>query len=176
MALAILALEDGRIFEGVPFGATGEVAAEVVFNTAMAGYQEVVTDPSYRGQMVVFTSPHIGNVGVNPEDEESDAPQVSAVIVRELSGQRSNFRSTEDLPAYLKRKGIPGMTGADTRAIARHIRLEGAMRGFLTACPAMVQDRPDRVAPAAPVVLVGPRVLEVRLGLLLMPRSRPTPQ
>ena len=132
MRRAILALEDGRIFEGKAFGASRQIEAEVVFNTAMTGYQEVITDPSYCGQMVVFTSPHIGNVGVNPDDDESEAPQVSGIIVRELSGVRSNYRSTETVSAFLEKAGVPGMTDADTRAIARHIRLQGAMRAVLS--------------------------------------------
>ena len=132
MPKAILALEDGRLFEGTSFGADREVTAEVVFNTAMSGYQEVITDPSYRGQIVAFTAPHIGNVGVNDDDEESTAPQVSAVVVRELSGMRSNFRATDDLSPYLERAGIPGLAGIDTRALTRHIRREGAMRGIIS--------------------------------------------
>lgn len=132
MGRAILALEDGRVFEGKAFGASREVAAEVVFNTAMTGYQEVITDPSYRGQVVTFTAPHIGNVGVNPDDEESGAPQVSGIILRELSAVRSNYRSREEISSYLEKAGVPGMTEADTRAIARHIRLQGAMRAVLS--------------------------------------------
>ncbi|MCZ6691173.1 MAG: glutamine-hydrolyzing carbamoyl-phosphate synthase small subunit [Planctomycetota bacterium] len=132
MRRAILALEDGRIFEGIAFGAIGEVAAEVVFNTAMTGYQEVITDPSYCKQLVTFTSPHIGNVGVNPDDEESAAPQVAGVIVRDLSAIGSNYRSTGEISSYLKEAGVPGMAEADTRAIARHIRREGAMRAVLS--------------------------------------------
>ncbi|MCZ6688117.1 MAG: carbamoyl phosphate synthase small subunit, partial [Planctomycetota bacterium] len=106
MRRAILALEDGRIFEGIAFGAIGEVAAEVVFNTAMTGYQEVITEPSDCKQLVTFTSPHRGNVGVNPDDEESAAPQVAGVIVRDLSAIGSNYRSTGEISSYLKEAGV----------------------------------------------------------------------
>lgn len=128
----ILALEDGTVFIGRGFGARATVVGEVVFNTAMTGYQEILTDPSYRGQMVVMTCPHIGNVGVNEEDVESDRPQVAAFIVRALSPAVSNWRAKESLDAYLARHGVPGLHGIDTRALTRLIRTKGAMKGALS--------------------------------------------
>lgn len=130
---AILALEDGRVFRGTAFGAVGEAAGEVVFNTSMTGYQEVVTDPSYRGQIVAMTYPLIGNYGVNAEDVESHRPWVEGFVVREVSRRRSNWRSTKDLDAYLAENAIPGISGIDTRALTRHIREAGAMRAVLSS-------------------------------------------
>lgn len=129
---AILALEDGRCFRGNMFGATKEVEGEVVFNTSMAGYQEILTDPSYCGQMVVMTYPLIGNYGINPEDFESDRPYLSGFIIKELSGIPSNWRSKETLDAFLKRHGVVGIQGLDTRALTRHIRDKGAQRAILS--------------------------------------------
>ena len=129
---AILALEDGRCFRGSLFGATGEVEGEIVFNTSMSGYQEVLTDPSYCGQMVVMTYPLIGNYGINPEDFESDRPYLSGFIIKELSGVPSNWRSQETLDAFLKRYGVVGIQGLDTRALTRHIRDKGAQRAILS--------------------------------------------
>ncbi|CAI2718310.1 glutamine-hydrolyzing carbamoyl-phosphate synthase small subunit [Nitrospina watsonii] len=130
---ALLALEDGRLFRGRMFGAEKEVTAEIVFNTSMAGYQEVLTDPSYCGQMVVMTYPLIGNYGVNPEDYESERPYLSAFIIKELSGIPSNWRSTETLDAFMKRHDIVGLQGLDTRALTRHIREKGAQRAVISA-------------------------------------------
>ncbi|TET35149.1 MAG: glutamine-hydrolyzing carbamoyl-phosphate synthase small subunit [Planctomycetota bacterium] len=129
---ARLALEDGTIFTGESFGAAGEVAGEVVFNTSLSGYQEILTDPSYAGQMVAMTNPQIGNYGVNKEDLESARPQVVAYIVRELSPVVSNFRAEGDLESFLGENNIPGISGIDTRRLTRHIRLEGAMKGVLS--------------------------------------------
>ncbi|WP_376788898.1 glutamine-hydrolyzing carbamoyl-phosphate synthase small subunit [Thermoflexus sp.] len=128
----ILALEDGTVFVGRAFGARATVVGEVVFNTAMTGYQEILTDPSYRGQMVVMTCTQIGNVGVNAEDVESDRPQVTAFIVRALSPVASNWRAAESLGNYLARHGIPGLSEVDTRALTRLIRTRGAMKGALS--------------------------------------------
>ncbi|NOZ86039.1 MAG: glutamine-hydrolyzing carbamoyl-phosphate synthase small subunit [Deltaproteobacteria bacterium] len=128
---AKLALEDGRIFEGRFFGAKGIATGEVVFNTSMTGYQEVLTDPSYYGQMVAMTSPHIGNYGVNRQDQESARPWVRALIVREAAEFTTNWRSRIDLDRYLKQRRIIGITGIDTRALTRHIRDKGAMRGAI---------------------------------------------
>src|SRR5687768_10426941 len=130
--LAKLALEDGTVYAGEAFGAVGEVDGEVCFNTSMTGYQEILTDPSYRGQIVVMTYPEIGNYGVNAEDVESLRPQLSGFIVRELSRVASNFRSDERLDEYLERHGIVGMSGIDTRALVRRIRMRGAMKGVLS--------------------------------------------
>jgi len=132
---AVLALEDGRVFRGRSFGATGERTGEVVFNTSMVGYQEVLTDPSYRGQIVVMTCPEIGNYGVNEEDVESVRPQVEGFVVRELSETHSNWRARKDLHQYLKETRIVGISEIDTRAVTRHIRSDGAMKGCLSTLP-----------------------------------------
>ncbi|WP_438314945.1 glutamine-hydrolyzing carbamoyl-phosphate synthase small subunit [Candidatus Caldatribacterium sp. SIUC1] len=129
---ALLALEDGRVFWGYAFGALGEVSGEVVFNTSMTGYQEILTDPSYKGQIVTMTYPLIGNYGVNSEDVESAKPQVEGFIVREKSSLYSNWRAEEGLEEYLKRHGIMGLERIDTRALTRHIRERGAMRGVMS--------------------------------------------
>lgn len=129
---ALIALEDGTIFEGFSFGATGEKSGEVVFNTAMSGYQEILTDPSYKGQIVTMTCPLIGNYGVNPEDAESRRPFVEGFVVREASRIASNWRSKQTLQEYLKENNIIGIEGVDTRALTRHIRLQGAMKAVLS--------------------------------------------
>ncbi len=128
---AYLLLEDGRRFEGRSFGAPGSALGEVVFNTAMTGYQEVVTDPSYSGQLVCMTYPLIGNYGVNEEDEESPGPKASGFIVREVAEHFSSRRASESLQAYLSRHGVVALSEIDTRALTRHIRAEGAMRGAI---------------------------------------------
>ncbi|MEZ4524333.1 MAG: glutamine-hydrolyzing carbamoyl-phosphate synthase small subunit [Desulfobacterales bacterium] len=129
---ALLALEDGRIFPCKSFTGPGEAWGEVVFNTGMTGYQEVLTDPSYRGQMVTMTYPLIGNYGVNPEDVESDRVQVAAFIIREYQPFPSNYRSVSTLADYLKRYGVMGIEELDTRALTRHLRNVGAMRGLMS--------------------------------------------
>lgn len=129
---AILALEDGTVFKGLSFGATGEVAGEVVFNTSMTGYQEILTDPSYAGQLVTMTYPHIGNYGINSADNESRKIFADGFIVRENSRVYSNWRSEGSLDDYLKKNGIIGIEGIDTRRLVKHIRLEGAMKGVLS--------------------------------------------
>ena len=130
--VAKLALEDGTVFTGTAFGAGGEVDGEVCFNTSMTGYQEILTDPSYRGQIVCMTYPQIGNYGINAEDVESARPHLSGFIVREASRIRSNFRSDDDLQAYLARHGVLGIEGIDTRALVRRLRMHGAMKGILS--------------------------------------------
>lgn len=129
---AILALADGRIFEGRSFGASGEASGEVVFNTAMTGYQEVLTDPSYRGQLVTMTYPQIGNTGINPEDIESRGLFLSGFIVKEYQDNYSNWRATMSLAAYLKENGVVGIEGIDTRALTRHLRDNGAQNGVIS--------------------------------------------
>lgn len=129
---AILALEDGRVFEGWSFGASGEHCGEVVFNTSMTGYQEVLTDPSYKGQIVTMTYPLVGNYGVNEDDFESTHPQVEGFVVKESCSFPSNWRSKGSLSDYLKCHGIVGIEGVDTRALTKHIRTAGAMRGILS--------------------------------------------
>jgi carbamoyl-phosphate synthase small subunit len=130
---ALLALEDGRVFRGRAWGALGEATGEMVFNTSMSGYQEVLTDPSYAGQIVCMTYPLIGNYGVNQRDSESSRPWVEGFVVREASRMASNWRSEETLDAYLKRWKIPGIEHIDTRALVRHIRDKGAMRACLSS-------------------------------------------
>lgn len=130
---AILALEDGRIFRGRAWGAIGERTGEVVFNTSMTGYQEILTDPSYAGQIVTMTYPLIGNYGVNPEDIESRRPFVEGFVVRECSEVTSNWRATMSLDEYLKLYGIVGISDIDTRALVRHIREKGAMRACISS-------------------------------------------
>lgn len=129
---ALLVLADGTAYRGWSFGAAGTTIGEVVFNTGMTGYQEVLTDPSYRGQIITFTYPELGNTGVNPEDEESERPHARGVIARNICARPSNWRSTESLPDYLKRHGIPGIYGIDTRALTRKIRSTGAMNGAIS--------------------------------------------
>jgi carbamoyl-phosphate synthase small subunit len=129
---ATLLLEDGRVFRGEGHGFEGEAVGEVVFNTSMTGYQEILTDPSYAGQIVTMTYPLIGNTGVNPEDVESRKPFLEAFIVKRLSPMPSNWRTTESLDEYLTKHKIPVISGIDTRALVRHIRLKGSMRGIVS--------------------------------------------
>lgn len=146
---AILALEDGTVFRGTGFGACGTRAGEVVFNTALTGYQEILTDPSYCGQIVAMTYPHIGNYGVNESDIESASPRVSGFIVREATRTPSNFRATQPLGAYLSKHGIIGIEGIDTRALTKLLRVQGAMNGVLTT-EETDADRCVELARAAP--------------------------
>jgi carbamoyl-phosphate synthase small subunit len=130
---ATLALENGMIFKGIAFGdTTVEAKGEIVFNTAMTGYQEIITDPSYKGQIVTFTYPHIGNYGVNPHDVESNEIQAEGIVVHEYSKTYSNWRATESLGDYLKKSGKIGIEGIDTRKLVRVLRTEGAMRCIIT--------------------------------------------
>lgn len=149
---ARMILEDGTILRGTSFGADGEAQGEIVFNTVLTGYQEVLTDPSYHGQVVVMTYPLIGNYGINSDDGESPKPQSAGLIVREASRIVSNHRATESLPDYLKRHGIVALEGVDTRFITRRIRNQGAMKVFMTTetlsddeMRARLQDVPDLV-------------------------------
>jgi carbamoyl-phosphate synthase small subunit len=129
---AILALEDGRIFHGRGYGAPGERFGEVVFNTSLSGYQEILTDPSYAGQIVILTYPHIGNYGTNPFDSESVRPFAEGLVVRELSLIASNWRSREETSDFLADFGVPIISDLDTRALVRHLRTHGAMRGVIS--------------------------------------------
>lgn len=128
----VLALEDGSVFRGYGFGAKRTVVGEAVFNTSMTGYQEILTDPSYFGQIVTMTAPQIGNYGVTLEDEESDGPKVSGFVVRELSPVTSNWRSQQSLDDYLAAAGIPGLSGVDTRALTKMIRVAGALKACIS--------------------------------------------
>ncbi len=132
---AILALEDGSVFRGIAFGAAATIAGECVFNTSMTGYQEIITDPSYFGQIVTMTAVQIGNYGINAEDEEHSAPKCSGFVVREVSPIVSNWRSTMSLDAYLKKYGIPGISEVDTRALTKKLRVDGAMKCCLSTLP-----------------------------------------
>ena len=132
MDIAKLALEDGTVYTGKAFGARGERDGEVVFNTSMTGYQEVLTDPSYHGQIVAMTYPQIGNYGVNAQDAESLRPWVRGFVIRELSARVSNYRAGGSLGAYLEEHGVIGIEGIDTRALVRHTRERGAMKGILS--------------------------------------------
>jgi len=154
MKKAALALEDGTFFLGRSFGAEAERGGEVVFNTSMTGYQEVVTDPSYKGQLVVMTYPLIGNYGITTTDMESRHPFLEALVVREASKTYSNFAATESLQAFLSRHGVPGIEGVDTRALTRRLRDKGAMRAVLSTADL---DRRSLVAKA--------RALPKMLGL-----------
>jgi carbamoyl-phosphate synthase small subunit len=130
---AILALEDGRIFRGIGYGARVEGLGEVVFNTSLTGYQEIFTDPSYAGQIVVLTNPHIGNYGTTPHDAEASKPFIEGLVTREFSPVSSNWRSTEVADEYLERSGIPVIAEIDTRAVVRHLRANGVMRGVIAS-------------------------------------------
>jgi len=137
---AILALADGMIFHGFGFGAEGETAGEVVFNTSMTGYQEILTDPSYEGQLVAMTYPQIGNVGVNLEDIESRRPFMRGFIVKDYTAQPSNWRASQPLHEYMRANGIVGIYGIDTRALVRHLRDHGAQEGVISTAPASAEE------------------------------------
>ncbi len=142
---ALLALEDGTLWPGTAFGAIGERTGEIVFNTGMTGYQEILTDPSYHGEIVVMTQPHIGNYGTTPEDDESDRSWLEAFVVRSVSPIVSNYRSTKSLPDYLTDQGVVAITDVDTRALVKHIRTVGAMRAAISS----VNVDPDRLVDMA---------------------------
>ncbi len=177
----ILLLEDGRTFSGEAFGAAGTRVGEVVFNTSMTGYQEVLTDPSYCEQIVVMTVPHVGNYGVNQEDPESDGVWVSGFVVRELSRRYSNHRATEGLDRYLREASVPGIQGIDTRALVRHIRDKGAMKAVVSTdgtsrerLEAILQDWPGMsgrglasvVSTKQPYVFADPETPRARVAVL----------
>ena len=130
---ARLVLQDGTVLEGFACGRRGSVSGEVVFNTGMTGYQEVLTDPSYSGQLITFTYPEIGNTGVNPDDQEADQPHARGLIVRQMAPQASNWRSKQSLPEWLEQNGVIGIHGVDTRALVRHLRELGPMNGVISS-------------------------------------------
>lgn len=138
---ARLVLEDGSVWHGTAFGHTGTSVGEVVFNTSLTGYQEILTDPSYKGQFVVFTYPHIGNVGINPEDMESGEVHLGGVIVRDLSIKVSNYRSNISLDEYLKKQKVMGIAGVDTRAITRRLRVDGCLNGVICTDASISDDK-----------------------------------
>ncbi len=147
---ALLVLEDGTVFEGKSFTGQGEIGGEVIFNTGMTGYQEVLTDPSYLGQIVCMTYPHIGNYGVNEEDVESEKIQVNAFVVKECVKKPSNWRASKSLPQYLKEQKVLGLEGIDTRALTRHIRIHGAMRAMISTedlNPKSLQEKAQKLPP-----------------------------
>lgn len=148
-----LVLEDGSVWHGTAFGATGTEIGEVVFNTSLTGYQEIMTDPSYKGQFVVFTYPHLGNVGINPEDMESTKCHLGGVIARDLSIKVSNYRSNMTLDEYLKKEGVLGIADVDTRAITRRLRVTGCLNGVITT-DASIPDE-DLIAKTKAWTIVG---------------------
>lgn len=149
---AVLLLEDGTSFEGQALGAEGEAFGEVVFNTSMTGYQEVLTDPSYQGQIVAMSYPLIGNYGIIPEDSESAGPRLRGFVVRETSVVRSNWRSTECLADWLARCGVVGIQGIDTRALVRHLRINGAKHGVICTGEPDLSSLAARLAKAPRIV------------------------
>jgi carbamoyl-phosphate synthase small subunit len=161
---AVLLLDDGAIFEGRALGAEGEAFGEVVFNTSMTGYQEVLTDPSYEGQIVAMSYPLIGNYGLTPDDDESGAAWLEGFVVREASPVRSNWRSTEDLGPWLARHSVVGIQGIDTRALTRHLRINGARHGVVSSREQDVRSLADRLARA-------PRIVGVDMVKTVTPRS-----
>ncbi len=140
---ALIALEDGTTWPGTSFGATGTTTGEIVFNTSLTGYQEILTDPSYHGQIITMTQPHIGNYGCTPEDNESDHVWAAGFVVRSLSPVVSSWRATQSLPDYLRERSVVGITDVDTRALVRHIRNHGAMRAALSS---EIEDAEELVA------------------------------
>src|ERR1700690_4271094 len=149
---AILALEDGSVFLGRGFGAKAEACGEVCFNTSMTGYQEILTDPSYKAQIVTMTYPLIGNYGVNGVDVESWRPHVAGFVIRELSPVVSNWRADMPLADYLKKNGIPGIQGIDTRALTKKLRVRGALNGFIST---EEMSEPEAIKRAREFVFVG---------------------
>src|SRR5689334_21824498 len=142
---AILALEDGRCFSGKGYGAKAECYGEVVFNTSLTGYQEIFTDPSYAGQIVVLTNPQIGNYGTNPEDNEAVRPFIEGLVVREFSPISSNWRSQQAADEYLERFNIPVIADLDSRALVRHLRTHGVMRGVIS----LIEPDPEKLVAKA---------------------------
>ena len=147
-APAHLVLADGTVLVGEAFGCSGSVVGEVVFNTGMTGYQEVLTDPSYAGQLVTFTYPELGNTGVNPDDQEADHPHARGVIARQLAPTPSSWRSRETLEVWMQRHGLVGISGVDTRALVRHLREGGAMNGVISTDGRSPADLLDQVRQA----------------------------
>jgi len=164
VSAAVLALEDGRIFKGRAAGTRTRRGGEVVFNTSLTGYQEVFTDPSYSGQIVCLTYPHIGNVGANLDDEEASRPYIESLVVREFSALASNWRSTETAQAYLERHGIPVIWDMDTRALVRHLRNVGALRGVVAtdATPAEALVREAQALPTMAGLELASRVTSAK--------------
>ncbi len=157
MSPAVLALEDGTVFEGRSFGAPVERTGEVVFNTAITGYQEVFTDPSYSGQIVVLTYPQIGNYGANAGDSEASRPHIEGLVVREFSPLSSNWRADETAQEFLTKSGVPVISEIDTRALVRHLRSRGVMRGVLSATGADSKELVEKARNAPSMTGLDPR-------------------
>jgi carbamoyl-phosphate synthase small subunit len=179
---ALLALEDGTVFRGYGFGAAADQGGEIVFNTAITGYQEVLTDPSYRGQIVLMTAPEIGNVGTNPEDFESPKPFCAGFVVRDLSPSVSNWRAQGTLPALMAEHGVAGITGIDTRAVTRRIRMGGAQRAVITravddpaAAVARARRHPSLEGRDLVVEVTSPEPYDWTEGLWQPPAAKATP-
>ena len=153
---ALVALEDGTVFEGYSFTGPGESSGEVVFNTGMTGYQEILTDPSYKGQVVTMTYPLIGNYGINGDDMESARIQPEAFLVKEYNAIPSNFRSTSTLAAFLQKYGVLGVEGIDTRALTRHIRRAGAMKGVVSTRTGDVDELVEMARKSTQSTMKGP--------------------
>jgi len=149
---AVLLLQDGRVFHGESFGSQGETCGEVVFNTSLTGYQEVLTDPSYKGQIVTMTYPHIGNYGINEEDVESLRPQAEGFVVRECCNHPSNWRRRKSLDQYLKEHGVVGIQSIDTRALTKHIRDAGAQLGIISTVDFDIPSLQQKLEGAPPIV------------------------
>lgn len=169
---AILALADGSVFIGEAIGATGSTVGEVVFNTSMTGYQEILTDPSYCQQLVTLTYPHIGNTGVNPEDVESSKVQAAGLIVRDLPLLHSNFRASQSLPEYLKAEGAVAIAGIDTRQLTRLLRDKGAQNGCILALAAGQAATPERIEQALAAARAAPAMNGLDLAKVV---STPAP-
>ena len=171
---AVLLLEDGTSFEGQSLGAEGTAFGEVVFNTSITGYQEVLTDPSYRGQIVTMTYPLIGNYGIVPEDGESQGAWLSGFVVREASAMRSNWRSTMDLPDWLREQGVVGIQGIDTRALTRHLRINGSKHGVISSAELDRASLARKLKEAPRIVGGGPCQRSELARLRTNGRSRPS--
>ncbi|HNU12025.1 MAG TPA: glutamine-hydrolyzing carbamoyl-phosphate synthase small subunit [Rubrivivax sp.] len=163
-ASALLALADGTTFLGTSIGAAGRTVGEVVFNTAMTGYQEILTDPSYRRQIVTLTYPHIGNTGVNAEDLESPRVQAAGLIVKDVPARMSSFRAQEMLPAYLQREGVVALAGIDTRRLTRILRTSGAQNGSITTFDPGVVVGPGQIAEAVEAARAAPSMVGLDLA------------
>ncbi len=168
---AILALADGSIFLGQAIGATGSTVGEVVFNTAMTGYQEILTDPSYCQQLVTLTYPHIGNTGANPEDVESAKVQAAGLIIRDLPLAHSNFRATQSLPEYLRAEGAVAIAGIDTRQLTRLLRDKGAQNGCILALAAGQVVTPERIEQALAAARAAPSMSGLDLAKVVSTRA-----
>ena len=173
MIPALLALADGSVFRGQSIGQSGSVVGEVVFNTAMTGYQEILTDPSYAEQIVTLTYPQIGNTGINPEDVESDRIWAKGLVIRQLPRRLSNFRSRESLPQYLEREGVVAIAEVDTRRLTQHIRSTGAQAGCILAGEALVEDFDRAVADAVAQAQAFPGLAGMDLAKVVTGEQRP---